>query len=518
MNLIAAFETPDQHSRPVPLNDGTLLVGRDSEAGLFLDHPQVSRKHARIIVPEGKAFCMVEDCGSANGTFIEGIPVEGREELHPDQSLNIGPFKFRLFSHPQDPAEDHVPLQSKGFDPRYEEIIDKAVRSLSVKEADDEISRDGLDNSTSSTRKQLYKKVLELLPPNSDISMAEDLTDKAMRQSLGLGPLEEWLADPAISEIMINGTESSYLEINGTLSSVRPPFRCPSSLTRAIDRILLPLGRRVDESSPFVDGRLPDGSRLNVIIPPLSLVGPVLTIRKFPQEKLTIGKLIEFGTLSNEAAEYLASAVKGKRNILVSGGTGTGKTTLLNALAANVPPGERIISIEDAAELSLHQEHVVRLETRPPNLEGDGAVTPRDLLRNSLRMRPDRIIVGECRGGEALDMLQAMNTGHEGSMTTCHANSPRDALRRIETMALMAGIDLPHKIIREQVANAIHLVVQINREKHGQRKVVHIVEVTGQEADQILFHPLFQRSTESGELVETGLSGGLPDAFSPGGY
>jgi pilus assembly protein CpaF len=353
--------------------------------------------------------------------------------------------------------------------------------------------------------KTLYRQILEMLPGKTSVGQVEKLTKRALTLSMGLGPLEEWLNDADISEIMINGSQAVFLEKHGVLESVESPFSDEDSIMRIVDRILFPIGRRVDKKTPYVDGRLPDGSRINVVIPPASLDGPIVTIRKFDGERLGIPSLIERGSISVEGAEFLQSAVRMKRNILVSGGTGTGKTTLLNALASFIDNSERIITIEDAAELNLHQEHVIRLETRLPNIEGQGEVTTRDLVRNSLRMRPDRIVVGECRGKEAFDMLQVMNTGHEGSMTTCHANSPRDALKRIEAMALMSGLDIPQRVIREQIGSAIHIIVQLSRIHSGKRVVTNIVEVDGAESDQILTQTIFELCPKRSELQNTGL-------------
>ena len=305
------------------------------------------------------------------------------------------------------------------------------------------------------------------------------------------GPIDPLLADDTISEVMVNGPEQVYIERNGILYETDVKFDSDDHVKRIIDRIISPLGRRCDESSPMVDARLPDGSRVNAIIPPLSLVGPVLTIRKFARDPLQIQDLIEFGTLSSEFVEFIQACIKGRLNLLISGGTGTGKTTLLNVFSAFIPETERIVTIEDAAELQLRQRHVIRLEKRPPNIEGKGEIAIRDLMINCLRMRPDRIIVGEVRGAEALDMLQAMNTGHEGSMTTAHANSPRDALARIETMVLMAGTQLPLRAIREQVASALHLIVHQERMPDGTRKVVRVSEVQGMEGDIITLQDLF---------------------------
>jgi pilus assembly protein CpaF len=308
---------------------------------------------------------------------------------------------------------------------------------------------------------------------------AASLTRRVLDEALGYGPLEPLLADAAISEIMVNGPSRIYVERAGRIEREAIAFSSEHTLRRAIERMVSAVGRRVDESSPMADARLRDGSRVNVVLPPLALGGPVVTIRKFSRHRFGIDEMAARGSMSVAMAALLAAAVRGRRNIVVCGGTGSGKTTLLNALAALIPAGERIVTIEDAAELQLHHEHVVALEARPSNLEGQGEVSIRDLVRNALRMRPDRIIVGECRGGEALDMLQAMNTGHEGSLTTAHANSPRDLLSRLEIMALMAGIDLPLAAIRAQIASAVDLIVQSARDPAGVRRVQAIVEITG---------------------------------------
>ena len=336
-------------------------------------------------------------------------------------------------------------------------------------------------------------------------------------EMLGLGPLEVLRKDETITEIMINGPKQIFVEKLGklTLSSVQ--FHDDDHLMNIIERILSPLGRRIDESSPLVDARLDDGSRVNIIIPPLSLVGPCVTIRKFSKKPLTVENLINFGTLSREMADFLKACVKARLNILVSGCTGSGKTTTLNVLSSFIPENERIVTIEDAAVIQLQQEHVVTLESRPPNIEGKGAITIRDLVKNALRMRPDRIIVGEVRAGEALDMLQAMNTGHDGSLTTAHANTPRDALRRMETMVLMAGFELPVRAIREQVASAIDLIIQQSRIKDGSRKITYITEIQGMEGDTVTPQDLFkyehERMDENGKSVGRFVSSGLQPAF-----
>jgi pilus assembly protein CpaF len=308
---------------------------------------------------------------------------------------------------------------------------------------------------------------------------------------LGYGPLEPFLADDTVSEVMVNGPGHVYVERSGKIERTGAHFIDDAHLMRIIDKIVSQIGRRVDEASPMVDARLPDGSRVNAIIPPLALTGPTLTIRKFARDPYTINDLISFSTLSPRAAQFLGACVKGKLNILISGGTGTGKTTTLNAISSFIPGDERIVTIEDAAELQLQQQHVITLESRPPNIEGSGEVKIRELVRNALRMRPDRIIVGEVRGAETLDMLQAMNTGHEGSLTTIHANSPRDAIARLETLVLTGGVELPHRAIREQIASAFDVLVQIVRLVDGSRRISNISEVVGMESDVITLQDLF---------------------------
>src|SRR5690242_15067884 len=331
---------------------------------------------------------------------------------------------------------------------------------------------------------------------------------------LGFGPLETLLNDTEISEIMVNGPRSIYIERKGKLTKSDVIFNNDEHVMRVIDRIISPLGRRCDESSPMVDARLPDGSRVNAVIRPISLVGPCLSIRKFKKEGITVEDMIRFGSLTREMAEFLSASVRARLNVVVSGGTGSGKTTTLNALSSFIPEDERIITVENAAELQLRQEHVVTLESRPPNVEGKGEITIRDLVINCLRMRPERIVVGECRGGEALEMLQAMNTGHDGSMTTLHANTPRDALARIETMVLMAGMDLPVRAIREQTASAVDLIVHQARLRDGSRRITHVTEVERMEGDIITLQDIFlfdhsmghdENGRSRGTLKATGL-------------
>jgi len=331
----------------------------------------------------------------------------------------------------------------------------------------------------------------------------QKLFEEVHAEIQGFGPIEPLLQDPSVSEIMVNGPKLVYVERQGKLIKTGVEFENDEHVLRIIDRIVSPLGRHIDESSPMVDARLPDGSRVNAIIPPLSLVGPTITIRKFAKIPLTVDDLIRFGSMTPELAEFLKACVKARLNVIVSGGTGSGKTTLLNVLSGFIPDDERIVTIEDAAELQLQQEHVVALESRPPNIEGKGAIRIRDLVINALRMRPDRIVVGECRGAEALDMLQAMNTGHDGSLTTGHANSPRDVLARLETMVLMAGMDLPLRAIREQISSAIDVIVQQSRFRDGSRRITNVTEVQGMEGDIIVLQDVFvfeQMGEEAGKI------------------
>ncbi len=366
-------------------------------------------------------------------------------------------------------------------------------------------------------RTELIKQRLNDAYVQTKVSLPEDLRKQIFHEILdemtGYGPIQPLLEDPEVSEVMVNGPKKVFIEKNGKLIKSGITFDDDDHVMRIIDRIILPLGRRVDADSPTVDARLPDGSRVNAVIRPVSIDGPSITIRKFKKDKLSIQQLVQFGSLTNNMAEFIRACVLARLNIVISGGTGSGKTTLLNVLSGYIPEEERIVTIEDAAELQLQQEHVLRLETKTANIDGTGAVTVRDLVRNSLRMRPDRIVVGECRGGEALDMLQAMNTGHDGSLTTLHANSPRDALSRLETMVLMAGMELPLKVVRQQISSAVDLIIQQSRLKDGSRKVTAITEVVGMEGDTVVMTDIFKFEQTGvgpenkilGELKATGI-------------
>ena len=398
------------------------------------------------------------------------------------------------------------------------QAIKKEIHTHIIDEMPDDLQR--VISQSSADQKELRRLVEGMCadaikdnPFAIPLGDRERLVEELISEILGLGPIEPLLKDPSVTEVMVNGPDSIYIERKGRLQKTDVRFRNTEHLMHIIDRIVTAVGRRVDESSPMVDARLADGSRVNVIIPPLSLTGPCVTIRKFSKDVLTVDKMIEFGSFDQRMAEFLEDCVKGRLNIVVSGGTGSGKTTLLNVLSSYVPATERIVTLEDSAELQLKQDHVVTLETRPPNIEGEGEVTMRDLVRNALRMRPDRIIVGECRTGEALDVLQAMNTGHDGSMTTAHANSARDALSRLETMVLMSGMELPLRAIRSQIASAVDIIVQIARLRDGSRKIINIAEVTGMEGDIITLQDLFRFENHgldsdgriTGEFLTSGL-------------
>jgi pilus assembly protein CpaF len=420
------------------------------------------------------------------------------------------------------------PLQRKsaqGVELRaYQELKSTIHRKL--------IDRLDLSNVSEVAAEQLsgiIKAVVENLVASENIPLTraerERLVVEIQHETLGLGPLEPLLQDPSISDILVNGPDQVYIEKNGLLHKTEVFFKDNDHLMMIIERIVSKVGRRIDESSPLVDARLKDGSRINVIIPPLAIDGPSVSIRRFGVNPLRMRDLLSNNTLTEEMAKLLAAMVHARLNILVSGGTGAGKTTLLNIMTASVPDSERIVTIEDSAELILQQEHVVRLETRPPNIEGRGTVTQRDLLRNALRMRPDRIIVGEVRGGEALDMLQAMNTGHDGSISTIHANSPRDALARLETMVLMAGFDIPSKAIREQMSSSLNVIIQMARLSDGTRKVVKITELTGMEGDVIAMQDIFvfekqgvaQEGKVTGVFRATGVRPKFVDALTMAG-
>ncbi len=391
--------------------------------------------------------------------------------------FNMGQAKKDPFRHIRERVQTQLLRESN----RYLKLDDRdAVHGQIVTMLDEALAQEGIQPARVD-----YMRIL----------------DGIANEVLGFGPIQPLLDDDTVTEVMVNGYDQIFVERFGRLHQAEVAFDDEQHVMRVIDKIVAPLGRRVDEASPMVDARLPDGSRVNAIIPPLSLVGPVLTIRRFPKQPLQIEDLLRLGSLTRDMADFLSASVRARLNLVVSGGTGSGKTTLLNVLSSFIPDSERIVTVEDAAELQLLQRHVITLEGRPMNIDGKGEVTIRDLVRNTLRMRPDRIIVGECRAGEALDMLQAMNTGHDGSLTTAHANSPRDLLARLETMVLMAGMDLPVRAIRDQIAKAVNLIIQQERMQDGTRKITSISEIQGMEGDTIVLQNLF-------EFEQTGYQGG----------
>ncbi len=407
--------------------------------------------------------------------------------------------------------------QIRGTDPRPKEQPGQISKHQELKnKLHKQILNDLKDGDVEAVLPKIDAMAIQLITEDESFRGKVDrkkVVDELIHDLTGFGPINPLLLDPEVSEVMVNGPNQVYVERDGKIELSYVQFRDDEHVMNIIEKIVSPIGRRVDESSPMVDARLPDGSRVNVIIPPLALKGPTITIRKFSKEPFTIDNLIDFGTLTRDMAIFLEACVKARLNIFVSGGTGSGKTTSLNVLSSFIPSDERIVTIEDAAELQLSQDHVVSLESRPPNIEGKGAITIRDLVRNSLRMRPERIVIGEVRGGEALDMLQAMNTGHDGSLATGHSNSPRDMISRLETMVLMGGIELPVRAIREQIAGAIDLIIQQSRLKDGTRKITNITEVQGMEGDVIVLQDIFafrqtgvdERGKIVGKLVPTGV-------------
>jgi pilus assembly protein CpaF len=427
--------------------------------------------------------------------------------------MNFGSFNVN---------EPEIRFQTKKENDDINEKKLKEIEDLSQDVLDriiDEITISPNKNDTEQRKMvsdMIWEKIGDILSLNKKHLSQGDkqkIQKSVLDEIFGYGPITALLDDPTVTEIMVNGPNSIYIERFGKIEKTEKRFRDDRHVLHIIDKIISPLGRRIDESSPMVDARLPDGSRVNIIIPPLSIKGPVITIRKFAADPYTLEDLISFGTLNMDMAKFLRACVRGRINIIVSGGTGSGKTTFLNVVSGFIPENERIITIEDAAELQLQQRHVLTLESRPSNIEGKGTVTIRDLVVNSLRMRPDRIVVGEVRSGEALDMLQAMNTGHDGSLTTIHANTPRDSLSRIETMVMMSGMELPSRAIREQIASAINIIVQVSRFTDGTRKVTKISEIVGMESDIITLQDIFifrhdgfdEKSSIVGKHVPTGI-------------
>ncbi len=466
-------------------HDQVVILGRDEDCDLVLDDIDVSRRHVQV-VSSASGWKFVDS--SSNGTYVGETFLHQRSMHLPEaELLRIGPFSIRLMATTK-ASESPSHAEEQASAPPSEAMT--ALRRQIHRNLIDNLELGNLQRNQISDER-MRPQVLEALQRLVDECENELLegVDKATlieelaNEALGLGPLEGLLADDSVSEIMVVNPQLIYCERNGKIERTAYRFTDDDSARSAIERIVTPLGRRIDESTPFVDARLQDGSRVNAVIRPLALQGACITIRKFNANSLSLEDLIRFDSMSASMGLFLKRSVQARRNIVISGGTGSGKTTLLNVLSQSIPDTERVVTIEDAAELQLVQEHVVSLESRPPNMEGRGEISIRDLVRNALRMRPDRILVGECRGGEALDMLQAMNTGHDGSMTTTHANNPTEAIRRLETLVLMSGIDLPARAIREQIAGSVDLIVQQSRLSDGSRRVTSIAEVVGMDDD-----------------------------------
>lgn len=479
---------------------GKVVLGKGDHCDVILTDSHVSRNHAEILVDSNSA--KLSDLNSTNGTWVNGERLLSELLLSEGDILRFGEITVRIGNVPKIASvfEEGVDRRQQAdlIQQESEELValKRRIHSLILDYLDlrkranlQTMGQDELRVEAEKATQEIIRDHVDRIPDG--VTKAE-LQRQVVAEAVGLGALEPLVNDDAVTEIMVNGPDQIYVERDGRLTLSQSRFSSTQSLLAVIDRIVAPLGRRIDESSPMVDARLPDGSRVNAIIPPLALNGPSITIRKFAKKNLYMSDLIKFGSISEPMGLFLKAAVELKQNIVISGGTGSGKTTLLNILSNFIGSDDRIITIEDAAELKLNQPHVVALESRPANAEGKGKVTIRDLVINALRMRPDRIVVGECRGGEALDMLQAMNTGHDGSLTTGHANSPGDFLSRLEVMVMMAGVDLPSRAIREQIASAVDILVQQTRLADGTRRITHIMEVVGFQDDKIKLEPIYE--------------------------
>lgn len=522
----------------VNFENTNISIGKSSDSEIQIKGWLISQNHA--LIKKLPAGYVVEDLDrGANGTYVNGSKVDLYGPLTEGDIITIGKYKFIIIAidsqesnQDKEPSDNHRRSANDDYVEKVhinlvkpDEAINESINRIKNIETGLTLFRDNKIELEKDMKlmKELHKKLVDTMDlERNDISKLSDselyetaskclnkiiendltvsrsnierIKKLVLNEAVGLGPLEYFLADKDISEIMVNSATEIYIEKKGRIYLSGAIFSSDQAVLDIIERIVSPIGRRIDESSPMVDARLKDGSRVNAIIPPLALKGPTITIRKFPEKRLAIKDLIDMDSVSADMAEFLESCVLHRRNVIISGGTGSGKTTLLNVLSNFIPNGERIITIEDAAELKLDHDHLISLESRPANAEGKGSVTIRDLVKNSLRMRPDRIVVGECRGAESLDMLQAMNTGHEGSLTTLHANTPRDALSRLETLVLMAGMDLPLQAIREQIVSAIDIIVQQTRFACGSRKITHITEVTGIEGNTIQLQDIFKYS------------------------
>jgi len=532
-NITLEIHRPNREPASFTLDPGIYSIGSDADCRICLPGESIENRHAILTILEDSIW--LEDLDSGSGTLLDGNKTTGRCPVHDGQEILVGsytlivnpatatpappasapdaPATAELPPPPPAPASHTPPLDDAALEQKRsikQQIHRELVARMDIKRMSlSGIKENDLTAKAQTTIQGIMQEIRAKLPQGIDPdALAREIFDEALR----LGPLEIFLADDEITEIMVNGPNQIYIEKKGRLIRSNQTFMDDASVMAIIERIVSPLGRRIDESQPYVDARLADGSRVNAIIHPLSLIGPCLTIRKFSRTPFTDQDLIRFGTITPQVAEFIRICVLLRKNIIVSGGTGSGKTSLLNVISSYIPDSDRIVTIEDAAELQLKQEHVVSLEARPPNIEGKGAITIRDLVRNSLRMRPDRVVVGECRGGEALDMLQAMNTGHDGSLTTVHANAPRDVISRLETMVLMSGMELPVRAIREQIASAVDIIVHESRFSDGSRKVTNVTEIVGQEGEQITMQDIFafkqtgvdENGNVSGSLNATG--------------
>ena len=513
--LTLSVETDEGSARNLRIERFPARIGRRPDSAVHLPGWRVARVHAEIVRIE-QGFKLV-DRGSLGGTWVNGERIAEYAPLAEDDEIEIAGYRVRVHRAGEDAAHiRHGDAQRADADPADAHGI--RAHGREAQRTSTLVPSDGLvpwrrllhrrllatidlrrQDIRQLSAEQLHAEIEALLREIAHGERAlpehvdrDRLAREVLDEAIGLGPLEPLLRDETISEIMVNAPDEIFVERNGRLEATGASFTGEDAVRAAIDRIVAPLGRRIDESSPMVDARLPDGSRVNAVIPPLAVRGPAITIRRFNRRLFSPADLVANGSLSQPMLDFLAVCVRSRRNVVVSGGTGSGKTTLLNLLSNLIEPGQRVVTIEDAAELRLAHAHRVTLEARPANAEGRGLVSIRDLVRNALRMRPDRIVVGECRGGEALDMLQAMNTGHDGSLTTVHANSPRDVISRLETMVLMAEVDMPVAAIREQIVGAIDIVVHQARMADGRRRVVEIVELTGLEGARVLMQPLFR--------------------------
>ena len=467
---------------------GRLTLGRSTECEVILRSRDVSSRHAQLFFRD--KVCWLQDLGSSNGTLVKKKKIVQQPIASGDEFFIAG---YRLVF--AETAEASVEKAEATMEEIRQKLHGLLITELDLKRLTlAQMADQSLRRRAGDVLDKLIKSWESQIPAHYDRA---ELKKAVLDAALGLGPLEDLLTDEEVTEIMVNGPAKIYVERKGQACKNRPrPFSGKTEILTAIERIVGPIGRRIDESSLTVDARLPDGSRVHAIIPPLALDSPTITIRKFPKNRIRVEDLVGFGSLSEAMGKFLRVCVLASKNMVISGGTGSGKTTLLNVMGSFIPDGERIVTIEDSAELRLPQEHVVRLETRPANIEGKGEVTIRDLVRNALRMRPNRVVVGECRGGEALDMLQAMNTGHDGSLTTVHANSPADAVRRLENLVLYAGTDLPLKAIRDLIFSAVHLFVQISRFSDGSRKLTSIAEVASMHDGEIRLQEIFALSPD----------------------